>query len=361
MSEVFELPDLGEGLLEAEIVSWHVSVGDHVVADQPLVSVETDKALVDVPSPRSGRIGALFGEPGSIVRVGAPLVEFSDEKARDAGAIVGEIPRAKTGATKEERETAQHARAAPAVRRIAAQLGIDLDSISPTGPDGAITKADVEAAAAAAPGGTKLRAVRRAMSRNMVRARQEIVHATIMDEADIESWASGTDATVRLIRAIAAGAKSAPSLNAWFDSASELRTLHKKIDLGIAVDTDEGLFAPVLRDVGNRDANDLRAGIDRIKSDIENRSITRDALEGATITLSNFGMFGGRFAALVVVPPQVAILGAGRAAASVVAVDGNPAVHRVLPLSLSFDHRVVTGIEAMAFLNAAIADLEKEN
>jgi len=185
------------------------------------------------------------------------------------------------------------------------------------------------------------------------------VHATVTDEADIEAWAQGTDATVRLIQAIVAGCKAAPSLNAWFDGASEIRTLHARIDLGIAVETDEGLFAPVLRDAASHDGAGLRTELERLKTDIEARSIARRELAGPTITLSNFGMFGGRFAALVVVPPQVAILGAGRIAPRVVALDGNPIVHRLLPLSLSFDHRIVTGIEAMAFLNAAIANLEQ--
>jgi pyruvate dehydrogenase E2 component (dihydrolipoamide acetyltransferase) len=133
--------------------------------------------------------------------------------------------------------------------------------------------------------------------------------------------------------------------------------LHDRIDLGIATDTADGLFVPVLRDVGNRDPADLRTGLDRMKADIEARTVPPEELRGATITLSNFGMLGGRFAALVVVPPQVAILGAGRIAAAVVAVDGAPAVHRVLPLSLTFDHRAVTGAEAARFLAAAAADL----
>ena len=135
--------------------------------------------------------------------------------------------------------------------------------------------------------------------------------------------------------------------------------MHDRVDLGIATDTADGLFVPVLRDVGNRDTADLRAGLDRMKADIEARRVPPEELRGATITLSNFGMLGGRFAALVVVPPQVAILGAGRIAPAVVAVDGAPAVRRILPLSLTFDHRAVTGAEAARFLAAAAADLTK--
>ncbi|MHA1107781.1 MAG: dihydrolipoamide acetyltransferase family protein [Alphaproteobacteria bacterium] len=351
MAGIFKLPDLGEGLQEAEIVAWHVGVGDHVVTDQPLVSVETDKAVVEVPSPQSGHIAALHGEPGDVIAVGAPLVEFSGVAAEDKGAVVGKIPKPVAGKVK----------AAPALRALAKELGVDLASVEGTGPDGAIVRADVEAAASgAAPGLEKIRGVRRAMLRNMVRAGAEVVPATVTDEADIEAWPANTDVTVRLIGAMAAGCKASPSLNAWFDPGTETRTLHPHIDLGIAVETGDGLFAPVMRDIGNRDADDLRRGVEVMKKDIAARSIPHDQLAGQSITLSNFGMFGGRFADLVVVPPQVAILGAGRAEARVVAVDGKPAVHRMLPLSLSFDHRVVTGVEAARFLNAVIEDLEKE-
>jgi pyruvate dehydrogenase E2 component (dihydrolipoamide acetyltransferase) len=349
MGEVFKLPDLGEGLAEAEIVAWQVGVGDHVVTDQPLVSVETDKAVVEVPSPRSGRIAALHGEPGDVMAVGAPLVEFAEGEAEDKGAVVGEMPKA-----------AATVKVAPALRALAKELGVDLVSLEGTGPDGAIVRGDVEAAAkGAAPGLEKIRGVRRAMLRNMVRAGAEVVPATVTDEADIECWRPKTDVTVRLIRAMAAGCKASPSLNAWFDPATEARTLHPHIDLGIAVETEDGLFAPAIRDIGNRDAAGLRRGVEAMKKDIAARSIPHEQLAGQTITLSNFGMFGGRFADLVVVPPQVAILGAGRAEARVVAVEGKPEVHRMLPLSLSFDHRVVTGVEAARFLNAVIEDLEK--
>ena len=359
MAGIFKLPDLGEGLAEAEIVAWHVGVGDHVVTDQPLVSVETDKAVVEVPSPRSGHIAALHGEPGDVIPVGAPLVEFAEGKAEDKGAVVGEIPKA-AAAPAAKKSTAGKIRVAPALRALAKDLGVDLESVQGTGPDGAISRADIEAAAeGAAPGPEKIRGVRRAMLRNMVRAGAEVVPATVTDEADIEGWPAGTDVTARLIRAMATGCKSSPALNAWFDAETETRTLHAHIDLGIAVETEDGLFAPAMRDIGSRDADDLRRGVEAMKKDIAARSIPHDHLVGQTITLSNFGMFGGRFADLVVVPPQVAILGAGRAEARVVAVDGKPVVHRMLPLSLSFDHRVVTGVEAARFLNAAIEDLEK--
>lgn len=368
MAEVFRLPDLGEGLREAEIVAWQVGVGDHVVADQPLVSVETDKAVVDLPSPRSGRIAALHGAPGDVVPVGAVLVEYETPGAADdSGAIVGELPAAAAGPTGAAPPSSAPAsagvRAAPAVRRRAAELGLDLAGIAGSGPGGAITMADVEAATVstrvpAPAAGEPLRGVRRAMWQNMTRAGREVVRATVTGEADIDAWPAGTDVTARLVRAIVNACAASPALNAWFDAGREARVLHRQVDLGIALDAGDGLFVPVLRDAGALDADEMRQRLEALKAEVSDRTVAREAMTGATITLSNFGMHGGRFAELVVVPPQVAIVGAGRAERRCVVVGDAPAVRRVLPLSLSFDHRVVTGVEAARFLNAAIDDLQ---
>jgi pyruvate dehydrogenase E2 component (dihydrolipoamide acetyltransferase) len=197
------------------------------------------------------------------------------------------------------------------------------------------------------------------MALNMARAHAEVVPATVTEEADIHAWALGSDATLRLVRAIVAGCKSEPALNAWFLGLEKGRRLHDKVDLGIAMDTEDGLFVPVLRDVGGRDAADLRQGLERMKADVRARRVPPEELRGQTITLSNFGMFGGRHAALVVLPPQVAILGAGRIGERAVAHEGQLAVRRVLPLSLTFDHRAIMGGEASRFLAAVVNDLEK--
>jgi pyruvate dehydrogenase E2 component (dihydrolipoamide acetyltransferase) len=364
--KTFHLPDLGEGLQEAEIVNWHVGPGDQVVADQPLVSVETDKAVVEVPSPRAGRIGELFGAEGDIVKVGAPLVTFEDVAATDAGTVVGQIQaseqRAEEATAAAERAgAAVGVRATPAVRALARRKGVDLALVSPSGPDGVITAADVDRAAAdlAEAGPLEpLRGVRRAMATRMAHAHAEVVPATVSDDADVQGWIDG-DVTIRIVRAIVAGCAAEPALNAWYDSQQQGRRLHPKIDLGIAVNTEDGLFVPVLRDVGNRAPDDLRRGLERMKTDILARKIPPDELRGATITLSNFGTLSGRYAAPVVVPPQVAILSTGRITPRVVAVDGRPAVHKIMPLSLTFDHRVVTGGEAARFLAAVIEHLQR--
>jgi len=367
--KVFKLPDLGEGLQEAEIVEWHVRSGEDVRADQPLLSVETAKAIVDIPSPQSGRIAKLFGQPGDIVHLGAPLVAFEGaHDEADAGTVVGHM---EVG-----RQVAQEApatplggmgagvgviKAIPAARALARKLDVDLAMVTPSGAEGVVTAADVQRVAkilAELGPPEVLRGVRRAMAQNMARAQSEVAAATVIDDADIHAWLPHTDVTIRLIRALVAGCRAEPALNAWFDGHAGRRHVLEKIDLGIAVDLPEGLFVPVLRDVAHRDAADLRSGLERMRADIRARRIPPEELRGNTITLSNFGMIAGKYAAPVVVPPTVAILGAGRIHEQVVAADGVPAVHRILPLSLTFDHRVVTGGEAARFLAATIADLQ---
>ena len=360
----FILPDLGEGLEEAEIVTWHVNEGDRVVVDQPLVSLETDKAVVEVPSPWSGRIARLFGGKGDLIKVGAPLVEFAEGAQGDTGTVVGELGQEEKAA-RAEAPTPAPARSLqvlPAVRALARKLDVDLNLVQASGPGGTITRADVERAAkslAEAGPAEPLRGMRRAMAQRMAAAHAEVVRTTVNDEADIDDWQQREDVTIRIVRAIASACQAEPSLNAWYNAEAGERRLIKRIDIGIAVDTEGGLIVPVLRNVGERDASDLRAGLDRLRADAAARSIPPEELRGATITLSNFGMIGGRFANLIVVPPQVAIVGAGRIDQRVLVHNGQPAARRVLPLSLTFDHRVVTGGEAARFLVALKSDLER--
>jgi pyruvate dehydrogenase E2 component (dihydrolipoamide acetyltransferase) len=354
----FNLPDLGEGLHEAEIVVWHVAEGDHVVADQPLLSVETEKAVVEIPSPRSGHIARLLARAGERVKVGAPLLLFEEGPHAEIGAVVGELAPPPAAASPRPKQTQSGARqrAAPAVRARAQALGVDLSRVQPTGAAGSITIADVEQAAAAMVGG--LRGARRAMAMNMARSGREVVPATLQDDADIEQWGGGEDVTIRLIRAVIAGSVAEPALNASFDGAAMSLQINQQIDLGLAIDSPDGLFVPVLRDVGRSGPERWRVQVEAAKKGVRDRSLPPAELRGATITLSNFGTIAGRFAALVIVPPQVAIVGAGRIRDGAVRAGSGTAVHRMLPLSLTFDHRAVTGGEAARFLRAVIRDLE---
>ncbi len=380
---IFKLPDLGEGLMEVELLAWQVMPGETVKEDDPLLSVETAKAIVDIPSPVSGKVVRCYGAVGDILHVGDPVVEFdtgesqlsssqpiAGEKEEDSGSVVGRV---ETGSQvlKEESSAgvksggaASGVKVSPAVRALARQLDVDLSVVTPSGSGGVITSDDVQRVAkilsevgALQP----LRGVRRAMAQSMAKAAAEVVPVTVCDDADIDAWGENQDVTVRLIRALVAGCRAQPSLNVWYDSHSMGRRLIEKIDVGIALDTAEGLFVPVLRDVGNAEPSELRARINVMKEDVRSRRIPPEELRGNTITLSNFGLFGGRYADPIVLPPTVAILGAGRLRDEVVAVDGQPAVHRIIPLSLTFDHRAVTGGEATRFLAAVMEDLNKSS
>jgi pyruvate dehydrogenase E2 component (dihydrolipoamide acetyltransferase) len=204
-----------------------------------------------------------------------------------------------------------------------------------------------------------MRGVRRAMAQNMELATAEVASATIMDDADIEAWPQGTHTMLRLIRALVAGCRAEPALNAWYDSEKIGRWVMKTIDIGIAVDTPDGLLVPVLRNCGGRGIEELKPVLDKLIADARARKVPPEDLRANTITLSNYGSIAGRYASPVVLPPTVAILGAGKIMKQVVVVDDKPAVRRMLPLSLTFDHRVVTGGEAGRFLNAVIADLQR--
>lgn len=366
----FNLPDLGEGLDKAEIVSWYVNVGDVVVADQPLVAVETDKAVMEIPAPWSGRVAKLYGEVGAIIETGSALVDFDDATGETTFTGIvgsgGDAAEAAAPAAAPRRPPPVDrsiVQASPAVRALAKRLGVDLGDVVATGPGSLVTAQDVERAASGPSEGTDvgyepLRGFRRAMAEHMARSGAEVVPATLMDEADVHAWVPGTDATVRLIRAIVVACKAEPALNAWLQAHAEGRRVHDHVDLGVAVDTADGLFVPVIRRVDTLKADAVRGRLDELIAQVRDRSIAPEDLRGATISLSNFGSLGGRHAMLVVVPPQVAILGAGRASDRVVAVGGEIAVHRVLPLSLTVDHRAVVGGEAARFMAAAVADLQ---
>ncbi len=366
----FNLPDLGEGLQEAEIVAWHVNEGDNVVTDQPLVSVETDKAVVEVPSPYSGKIAKLHGEEGDMVEVETPLVSFEEGETQDAGSVVGDVqPKGEVQVEEAAVEASGPAvnkagKATPAVRALAQKMGVDLAMVTATGQGNVITAADVETAAADLAGAAPLeplRGVRRAMARRMAQASSEVAPTTIMEDADLEDWEEAQDISMRLVRAMTKGCQAEPMVNAWYDAKENGLRIHNKIDLGIAVNTDAGLFVPVLHDVGNRSPEDLREGFDDLRKAVEARTVPADELRGATITLTNGGPLLGKYTTPIVSPPQVAILGVCRARDEVVAHDGEIAIRRRMPLSFTFDHRAVTGAEASVFLKAVIEDLALAN
>ncbi|TVV43559.1 dihydrolipoamide acetyltransferase family protein [Thalassolituus sp. C2-1] len=376
----FRLPDLGEGLADADIVEWHVKAGDTVAVDQLLLSVETAKAIVELPSPCAGVVSHCFGEPGDTVNTGEPLVEFVQDEGsetagrEDNGSVVGEMPVARERSEDHfvigqgnSLNAGARVRVTPSVRALARRLNVDIQQISGSGPNGRITADDVEKAGRLDQQlgqGERLTGVRKSMARTMALAHAQVVPVTLFDEADVSHWETTEDVSVRLVQAIAAGCAAVPDLNGWFHGDEQhqqmTRRLISQIDLGIAVDTEQGLFVPVLRDVANRNADDLRAGLDRLKADVRARTIPPREMQGATITLSNYGAIAGRYGTPVVVPPTMAILGAGRVLEKPLCAMGELFAGKVLPLSLTFDHRAVTGGEASRFLAAVITDLQKE-
>jgi pyruvate dehydrogenase E2 component (dihydrolipoamide acetyltransferase) len=372
--KAFHFPDLGEGLHEAQVVEWHVAEGDEVTADDPLLSVETDKAVTEVPAPWKGRIAKLCAAVGDTIHVGDEVVRYEDKElgrpiapAQQQGAAPAEVPAQRSCAPP------KGVRAMPAIRILAAELDIDLATIAGSGPDGAILARDLAGrlrthdGGAIRPRSTKqdpddagwqpLSRMRRSMARNMERSKAEVTPATVHEEADVSGWAKGSDVTARLVRALVAGVAAEPALNGWFDGARG-RKLVEELHLGIAIDIADGLVVPVLRGAGVLDALKLRSELDRLIEAARQRKLLSRELMGATITLTNYGMIAGLYATPVVIPPQIAILGSGRIADRLRPGRDGPRVARILPLSLTYDHRCVTGGEAARFLRAVIADLE---
>ena len=440
MSKKFLLPDLGEGLPDATIVEWHVKVGDVIRLDENLVSMETAKAVVDVPSPVSGKVLRLAGGAGDVIVTGHLLVEFeldpslpqraeghatghhhapaaaatatrSEPSSEDSGTVVGAM-QVSDAVLSETAVAVAGIKAMPAVRAMARKLGVDLSRVRASGADGVVTMDDVKRAAAAGPPGSTavapraptatpaptrshaanapaslpgpartalsasgkpmrtqppavtalgqpepLRGVRRNMARVMADAHTRVAATTLVDDADLHAWQGKQDITARLVRAIVAACAAVPALNAWLDGEQLTRTLHPHVDIGIAVDTDDGLFVPALRNAHLLDAAGVRESVNRLRGEVEARSLPASELTGYTISLSNFGMFAGRYATPVVVPPCVAIIGAGRMSNDVVAAGEQLEVHRRLPISLTFDHRAATGGEAARFLRVLLDDM----
>jgi 2-oxoisovalerate dehydrogenase E2 component (dihydrolipoyl transacylase) len=381
----YRLPDLGEGMAEAEIVRWAVSVGDHVTRDQIVVHVQTDKAEVELPVPHAGTVTRLGGEIGDLLAVGATLLELTPdtpisspppEIASSRRALRGPVTQfgdggQETGATAATVVTAQ---AAPPVRKLARELGVDLSTVVGSGPNGRVTAADVRATHDAeaqlddVPGERRepLRGIRRAMASNMATAWHEVPHISLFDEIDarpaldaLRAARARADASLTLtalfVRALVLALSEQPIVNAAFDAQREELVYHDACHVGVAVASPHGLVVPVVRDAHERDLAALGREIARLTVAARDGTVTPDDLRGATITLSNYGTEGGRFATPIVRPPQVAIVGCGAIRVQPVVAGGEVVAAPALPLALSVDHRVVDGREATTFLDRVAA------
>ena len=437
----FILPDLGEGVHEAELIKWRVSAGDTVKEHETIAEMETDKALVEVPSPWNGTISELCGSEGEIILVGSVLVRYGTPETaavaaapaaseaaategaaadsgegEDAGTVVGSVSGELTVSDRFARKapdpaemTNGHAKAlaTPAVRRIARELGVDINLVPGTGRGGRVSASDVHAhssggGAIAAPAPTStsapstagfapqavavpvdlppvdegnvaevipFRGVRRKIAEALDRSVKTAVHFTVVDEADVTAldlkrreYAKVLGAKLSLLpfvmTAICKALRKHPALNAIVDDAQSQILRKDSVNLGCAVDTEHGLMVPVIHGAEKLSVAQLGQAVTQVARGCKDRSIERERLSGGTFTISNVGSYGGMFATPIINYPEVAILAVGRAKERVLAEDGRMFVGNVMPLSLSCDHRVVDGAEGARFLNTVVTLLQ---
>jgi pyruvate dehydrogenase E2 component (dihydrolipoamide acetyltransferase) len=392
MAYQFLLPDIGEGVVEAEILKWFVKPGDTVVEDQPLAEVMTDKATVTIPSPKRGKVTRLHWKEGEVARVHHALVELELEGVPVEAAPVVPPPAAVPDVRARAAEAiaaapvdraAGRALATPAVRALARQLGVDIQHVPATGAAGRVTKDDVRARAGAsapatpgsAPGTVEVvpvRGLRRRIAEKMALSKRTAAHFTFVEQVDAtnlvamkEGMAKGAAAQgVKItflpfvLKAAVAALRKFPQLNASFHE--ERGEIHQKrwYDLGIAAATEQGLSVPVVRRADQRSIVDLAREIARLGADSRAGRLRPDDVGNSTFTVTSLGALGGMFATPVINYPEVAILGVHRIRPTPVARDGQVVIRDVMYVSLTSDHRVVDGTEAAAFTYEVIRNLE---
>jgi pyruvate dehydrogenase E2 component (dihydrolipoamide acetyltransferase) len=353
----FKLPDLGEGLSEGEIARWLVEEGQEIGEDEPLVEIQTDKTTVEIPSPAGGIVARILVPAGEIVPVGTVLVVIGAGAVADRSA--GETAaQAAAPSTTPLRGGGGKVRATPVVRRIADQLGVDLESLEGTGPQGRITEDDVRAAAGEQPEGPrrqKLRGVRLRIAEHLTLAHREIPAVTWVEECDFTGIAM-EQLIPSVLKAAAESLAEFPELNARLEG-DEIVYLDR-YDLGLAVQTDEGLVVPVVRDCANRSVDELAVEVRRLADAARSGTLKPEELRGSTFSVTSAGKLGGVFVTPLINHPEVAILGVHRIAERAVVRGGEVVVRPIGNLSVTFDHRVVDGARAAAFGLAVAGRLE---
>ena len=399
----FKFPDVGEGIHEGTIVKWLVKKGDKVKPDQILAEVETDKAVVEIPSPKQGTVLKLYAAQGAVIKVGQVMITLDvvgyvaekevKEKERGVG-VVGTLPES-------EADLAAPVVSATGkvplfVRKLAEQMGIDVSTIKGTGPNGMVTIADVKAskqqpqkespqlAEKVQPKVVKkydmwgyvdhiqLKGMRKAIAEHMSIAAQAPV-VTHTDEADVTELAALREKEKKkaekkkikltylpyIVKAVIESMKKHPLLNAEFDAANEDIIVKKYYNIGIAVDTGDGLVVPVVKGADKKDIFSIAQEIEQLAAKAKERKLDLMDMKGGTFTITNIGVLGGTFFTPILNSPEVAILGLGRLMDKAVVKDGKIVVRKMLPLSLTFDHRVVDGAEAARFVTDMIGELQK--
>ncbi|MFA6521697.1 MAG: dihydrolipoamide acetyltransferase family protein [Candidatus Gracilibacteria bacterium] len=402
MAFEFKFPDVGEGIHEGEIVHWRVKVGDTVKEDQPLVEVETAKAIVELPSPKAGTVLAIFGKEGDNIKVGVTLVLIGEkgEKAtltsqlvenqkgpeQASPGVIGRIPTEEKGVVlpsrKPETSAAKAASAPvlPATRKLAADLKVDLTKISGTGAGGQITEEDVRKNSNqfhfekyGTVENLPLHGVRKAIAEHMVKSKSEIPHVTHMDELDAsalvklreskkaEAAKKGIKLTYLpfIIKAAIESLKKHPGLNAFFDGAGNQIVYKKYYNIAIAVDTPEGLMLPVIKDADKKDIFEIAKEIVDLAAKCRDRKIDLKDLQGGSFSITNIGSVGGIMATPIISYGQTANLGLYRIKEKPIAIDGKVEIRPILSLTITYDHRVVDGAEGARFMNDLMAELLK--
>ena len=413
MRYIFKFPDIGEGLTEGIIIEWYVDKGTAVKVGQPLVKMETDKVVTDIPSPREGVIAARYGKVGETIHVGETLVEIEiageaaaeapatkPEQVEEKGAgVVGTIevasgnallPASEEGTEpKPVADSAERRKvlATPVARAMAREMNIDINQVTGTGPAGRVMKSDIQnfhapaaarsasktPAAQAVPGELieirPMTQIRKSIARNMLRSKQSTAHMTLFEEPEVSKL---VDARARykeeykkedlsltylpfIIKAVVSALKRHPELNSEMDFDKGNIIYKNYYNIGIAVSTEDGLVVPVIRDADKLSIKDLSRAVAEIAVKARDRKLTLDDMKDGTFTITNYGALGGWFGVPVINYPQVGILGIGRINQQPVVADGEIKVGNVMPLSLSVDHRMVDGAEATEFLNDVAA------
>jgi pyruvate dehydrogenase E2 component (dihydrolipoamide acetyltransferase) len=397
----FKLPDLGEGITEGEIRKWLVKEGDTVKRDQSLAELETDKAVVEMPSPTEGKILKIHHPEGGVIKVGEVLVTIGVEEAttepearKPSVSVVGELPEAPETAPTPQPTAAplpaveKAVMALPAVRQLAASLDVDLSKVQGTGAEGRITEDDVRGYKQAPPERPRLvpkfdiygyierrpvRGVRRAVAKKMRESIEKAAHVTAMDVADVtelvtlrERQKAIMQETKKIhltympfiIKAIVEALRENPVLNSSYNDETDEIIVKKYYNIGFAVSTEDGLIVPVIKGADQKSIVELAEEVERLTDLSHSRKVDLGDLKGGTFTITNYGVFGGTYGTPIINYPEAAILGTGKIADAPASIGGEVKIRKVLPLSLSFDHRIMDGADAGKFMNSLKRYLE---
>jgi pyruvate dehydrogenase E2 component (dihydrolipoamide acetyltransferase) len=398
----FKLPDLGEGITEGEIRKWLVNEGDEVKKDQPLAELETDKAVVEMPSPAAGKILKINHRVNDVVKVGEVLVTIGSEgettpepEARKPSvSVVGELPEAPE--TPDQQKTPPQPTeqagievlALPAVRQLASQLGVDISKVKGTGPDGRVTETDVRGQKETPRERPRIvpkfdlygyverrpvRGVRRSVARKMIESQTKAAQVTAMEEVDVTELVALRERQKKalqetrkihltympfIIKAIVESLKENPILNSSYNDETDEIIIKKYYNIGFAVATEDGLIVPVVKGADQKSIIELAEEVERLVEQTNSRKVDLGDLKGGTFTITNYGVFGGTYGTPIINYPEAAILGTGKIVDGPRVVNGEVKVRKVLHLSLSFDHRIMDGADAGRFMNSLKKYLE---